>query len=388
MTMPLPTQSQRIGALGSYFAELEDPRVERRKLHNLIDIVTIGICTVICGGDDYPSMQAFGEAKQEWFESFLELPNGIPSSDTFWRVFGAIDPEQFQGCFLSWMGAISQLSGGEIIALDGKQLRHSYDKASGRSAIHMVSAWATSNRLVLGQQKVDDKSNEITAIPELLRRLDIAGCLVTIDAMGCQAAIAEQIVAQEADYLFSLKGNQGHLHEDVALLFEDLETSGYTAYDYELEKHVDKDHGRIEVRHCWTISDPQLLQALRNADRFAGLQTLVCVRAERYLPGKEPSVEDRFFISSAPLSAAGALDAVRTHWQIENSLHWVLDIAFREDDSRIRTNHGPQNFAVLRHIALNALKQETSAKLGIKNKRLKAGWDEDYLLKVLGHILI
>ena len=385
---PQPTPRQSVGTLGTHFAELEDPRVDRCKLHKLIDIVTIGICTVICGGDDYPSMHAFGKAKQEWFESFLELPHGIPSADTFWRVFGAIDPEQFQACFLSWMQAISQLSEGEIIAFDGKRLRHSYDKASGKAAIHMVSAWATSNRLVLGQRKVDDKSNEITAIPELLRRLDIAGCLITIDAMGCQAAIAAQIVEQEADYLFSLKGNQSHLHADVALLFKDLAESGYTAYDYQSEKHVDKDHGRIEVRHCWTLSDPQLIQALRNTDRFAGLQTLVRIRAERYLPGQEPALEDRFFISSAPLSAPHALHAVRTHWQIENSLHWVLDIAFREDDSRIRTNNGPQNFAVLRHIALNALKQESSVKLGIKNKRLKAGWDEDYLLKVLSHILI
>ena len=382
------TTENAAATLGEHFAELEDPCVERRRLHKLVDILTIGICTVICGGDDYPSMQAFGKAKEAWLRTFLELPNGIPSSDTFWRVFGAINLEQFQECFLSWMGAISTMTEGEIIALDGKQLRRSHDKSNGKGAIHMVSAWATSNRLVLGQVKVDEKSNEITAIPNLLSRLDIHGCLVTIDAMGCQVDIAEQIINQGGDYLFSLKGNQSHLHEDVELLFDDLEESNFTAYQYDQGKRVDKDHGRIEVRHCWTISDPEIICHLRGATRFTDLRTVIKVRAERYIEGKQPTIEDRYFIGSATSKATDALDATRTHWQIENSLHWVLDIAFREDESRIRKNNGAQNFAVLRHIALNALKQETSAKIGIKNKRLKAGWDENYLLKVLRHLAI
>lgn len=375
------------GALSHHFVNLEDPRVDRRRRHEFIDLLVIGICTVICGGDDFPSMEAFGKAKESWLRTFLELPNGIPSHDTFWRVFSALDPEQFQACFLEWMAAISDVTQGEIIALDGKQLRRSHDKSNGKAAIHMVSAWATNNRLVLGQVKVDEKSNEIKAIPELLRRLDLQGCLVTIDAMGCQVDIADLIVDGGGDYLFSLKGNQSNLHEDVVLLFDDLEQSGYSAYEYDYDKTVDKDHGRIEVRHCWTISDPALVQPMRGAERFEGLQTLVRVRSERYV-GDEHSVEDRHFISSATTQATEALAATRAHWQIENALHWVLDIAFREDESRLRKGNGPQNFAVLRHIALNALKNEKSTKLGVKNKRLKAGWDEAYLLRVLGHITI
>jgi predicted transposase YbfD/YdcC len=374
-------------AIESYFADIKDPRVNRTRRHKLIDILIIGICTVICGGDDYEAMEDFGKAKEKWLRTFLELPHGIPSHDTFWRVFGALDPEQFQHCFVEWMQAVSQMSKGEIIAVDGKKLRRSHDKSEGKAAIHMVSAWATTNRLVLGQVKVDEKSNEITAIPELLRRLDINGCLVTIDAMGCQVDIAALIIENGGDYLFSLKGNQSNLHEDVVLLFKDLEESRFTAYAHDYDKTVDKGHGRIEVRHCWTISDPQLVRCLRGADRFRNLQTVMRVRAERYI-GDEHSVEDRYFIGSATTHASQALRATRTHWQVENALHWVLDIAFREDDSRIRKGNGAQNFAVLRHIALNALKQDTSAKLGIKNKRLKAGWSEDYLLKVLGHLTI
>ena len=380
-------KNKSISTVATQFTDLADPRVVGRSGHKLIDILVIGICTVICGGDDYPSMEEFGKAKEGWFRTFLELPNGIPSHDTFWRVFSALDPEQFQHCFLRWMNGVSSTTGGEIIALDGKQLRRSHDKEGGKAAIHMVSAWATTNRLVLGQVKVDEKSNEITAIPELLRRLDINGCLITVDAMGCQVDIAELIIEQGGNYLFSLKGNQSNLHEDVELLFDDLEESDYTAYTYSYDKTVDKDHGRIEVRQCWTISDPQLICCLRGADRFRNLQTVVRVRAERYV-NDDHSVEDRYFIGSATTQASEALRAARTHWQVENSLHWILDIAFREDECRIRKGNGAQNFAILRHIALNALKQETTAKVGVKNKRLKAGWDETYLLKVLGLLSI
>jgi predicted transposase YbfD/YdcC len=380
-------KNKSISTIGTNFADLSDPRVVGRSDHKLIDILVIGICTVICGGDDYLAMKEFGDAKESWFRTFLELPNGIPSHATFWRVFSALDPEQFQACFLSWMSAISTKTDGEIIALDGKQLRRSHDREEGKAAIHMVSAWATENRLVLGQVKVDEKSNEITAIPELLRRLDISGCLISVDAMGCQVEIADLIIEQGGDYLFALKGNQSTLHEDVELLFDDLEESDYKAYTHDYVKTVDKGHGRIEVRHCWTISDPQIIGYLRGADRFRNLQTVIRVRSERYLDDDQ-SVEDRYFISSAATQAAKALQATRTHWQVENCLHWVLDIAFREDDSRIRKGHGAQNFAILRHLALNALKQETTAKVGVKNKRLKAGWDERYLSTVLGHLSI
>lgn len=376
-----------ISTIATSFADMEDPRVEGRSSHKLLDILVIGICAVICGADDYPAIEEFGKAKEKWFRTFLELPAGIPSHDTFWRLFSALDPEQFQACFFDWMNAIRRTTDGEIIALDGKQLRRSHDKSGGKAAIHMVSAWATQNRLVLGQVKVDEKSNEITAIPELLRRLDISGCLITIDAMGCQVDIAELIIEQGGDYLFSLKGNQNNLHEDVILLFDDLEESGYNAYDYDYAKTVDKGHGRIEVRHCWTISDPHIVSCLRGVNRFRNLLTVVRVRAERYL-GDQHSVEDRYFIGSSATLATEALQATRAHWQVENSLHWVLDIAFREDESRIRKGYGAQNFAILRHIALNALKQESTAKVGIKNKRLKAGWDERYLSKLLSQLSI
>lgn len=370
----------------SHFSELSDPRIERTKRHKLLDIMVIAICAVICGGDDYVAMADFGQAKEAWLRKYLELPNGIPSHDTFWRVFRALDPERFQRCFVSWMSALSALSGGEIVAIDGKQLRRSHDKGAGKAAIHMVSAWASANRLVLGQVKVDEKSNEITAIPQLLHCLELTGCLVTIDAMGCQTEIAKLIRERSADYLLALKGNQSNLHDDVILLFDDLAQSNFTAYTYDYHKTVDKGHGRLEVRHCWTISDPALIRCLRGADRWADLTTLVKVQAERYI-GDKHAVDTRYYIGSATTRADEALAATRTHWHVENSLHWVLDIAFREDESRLRKGYGAQNFAILRHIALNALKQDHSAKLGIKNKRLRAGWDESYLLTVLNSIM-
>lgn len=370
----------------TYFSDLSDPRIERTKRHKLLDIMVIAICAVICGGDDYVAMADFGQAKEAWLGQYLELPKGIPSHDTFWRVFRALDPEEFQRCFVSWMSAVSALTGGEIVAIDGKQLRRSHDKGDGKAAIHMVSAWASANRLVLGQVKVDEKSNEITAIPQLLRCLELTGCLVTIDAMGCQTEIAKLIRERGADYLLALKGNQSNLHEDVILLFDDLAESNFTAYTYDYHKTVDKGHGRIEVRHCWTISDPTLSRCLRGADRWTELTTLVKVQAERYI-GDKHELDTRYYIGSATTRADEALAATRTHWQVENSLHWVLDIAFREDESRLHKGYGAQNFAILRHIALNALKQESSAKLGIKNKRLRAGWDESYLLSVLSSIM-
>lgn len=368
--------------IATHFSEVEDPRTGPNTCHKFIDIMIISICAVICGADDYVAIADYGKAKESWFRQFLELPSGIPSHDTFWRVFGAIKPEQFQKAFLAWMSDVRKATSGEVIAIDGKRLRRSYDKDSDKAAIHMVSAWATTNRLVLGQKKVNDKSNEITAIPELLDCLDLNGCLVTIDAMGCQTQIADQIIAGGGDYLLSLKGNQGTLHEDVILLFDDLVESNYTAYEYGTARSVDKNHGRIEIRHCWTISDPDIIRCLRGADKWRDLTTVVKVQSERYIDG-EHSVESRYFITSTQNAAATTLTNTRKHWQVENSLHWVLDIAFREDECRIRKDHGPQNFAVLRHIALNLLKQETTSKSGIKNRRLRAGWDNDYLLTVL-----
>ena len=280
------------------------------------------------------------------------------------------------------MAGVRKTVSKEVVALDGKRLRRSYAKEDDKAAIHMVSAWATTNRLVLGQQKVDEKSNEITAIPELLRALDLKGCIVTIDAMGCQTAIADLIVEGEADYLLSLKGNQSHLHEDVVLLFDDLVASNFTAYAFDRAVTVDKNHGRIETRRCWTIDYPSLDGSLRGGDNWRKLTTLVKVQSERRI-GDKRTIEDRYFIASYQDSARHMLEHTRKHWHIENSLHWVLDIAFREDECRIRKGNGPQNFAVLRHIALNLLKHNSRSKLGIKNRRLRAGWDDDYLFPVL-----
>jgi predicted transposase YbfD/YdcC len=365
-----------------YFGKLEDPRIERTKVHKLLDIVVIAICAVISGANDWEAVAEWGNDQSEWLQSFLELPGGIPSHDTFWRVFGALNPEQFQSCFVEWISAVSTLTQGQVVAIDGKVLRGSQEKKLGRGAIDMVSAWACANRLVLAQRKVDDKSNEITAIPALLQVLELNGCIVTLDAMGCQSEIAETIVEQGADYVLQLKENQPQLYEDVALLFNDLEQSGFRAYAYDTAKTVDKDHGRLEIRQAWTIADPACIRLLRNADKFKNLQTVMKIRLERRQNGKV-SVEDRYYIASLVADAERLLDAKRSHWQIENSVHWVLDIAFREDESRLRKDNGAQNFAILRHIALNALKQEASCKLGIYNKRLKAAWNHTYLLKVL-----
>lgn len=378
---------EKPATLAHYFGQMTDPRKGKLRYHKFTDILVIGICAVICGADDYEAMAAFGRAKADWFASFLELPNGIPAHDTFWRVFEALNPEQFQHFFIEWMKAVRRTVSREVIALDGKKLRRSYAHEEDKTAIHMVSAWATANRLVLGQQKVNEKSNEITALPQLLQALDIHGCIVTIDAMGCQTAIADLVIEQGGDYLLSLKGNQALLHEDVALLFDDLVDSNFTAYDYGYERTVEKNHGRVEVRHCWTIDYPSLAGVLQGADKWQNLTTLVKVRAERYI-GDKHSVEDRYFIASYQDSAASFLQHVRQHWHIENSLHWVLDIAFREDDCRIRRGNGPQNFAILRHIALNLLKHNTDSKLGIKNRRLLAGWDNDYLLALLQPLFI
>ena len=374
-------------SIEKYFDKLEDPRSEINRQHKLVDIMVIAICAVICGADDYPSIAEFGEAKEEWLSEILELPAGIPSSDTFWRVFRILDAEAFAECFCDWMKAVCELSDGEIIAIDGKQLRRSHDKSGGKNAIYMVSAWATANQVVLGQWKVDEKSNEITAIPELLRLLDIKGTVVTTDAMGAQTAIAQLIVENEADYLLSLKGNQGNLHEDVDFLFTDLEESHFEAFDHEYAKTVDKGHGRLETREAWTISDPNIIQHLRNSEKWPKLTTIMMVQAQRTLvcgnTKKKDKPDRRFYLASYKASAETMLNDSRSHWGVENGLHWTLDIAFREDDSRLRKDNSAQNFAVLRHIALNLLKQESSLKLGIKNKRLKAGWDNRYLLKVL-----
>jgi predicted transposase YbfD/YdcC len=370
------------GSIVKHFGKVNDPRIERTKRHKLLDILLIAICGVICGADSWVDIELFGKSKLEWLRTFLPLPNGIPSHDTFGRVFALISPEEFEKSFMEWVQAIHELTQGQVIAIDGKQLRGSQDSESGKSAIYMVSAWATQNELVLGQRKVDEKSNEITAIPKLLKMLEISGCIVTIDAIGTQTKITKTILEQGGDYLLAVKENQGNLYEDIHDLFEDDQRYNFEGAPYAYAKSVNKGHGRIEIRQCWAISDPEYLSQIRDHERWQGLKSLVMIISERRI-GEESEIQTRYFMTSLENDAEKILKAKRSHWGIENRLHWVLDIAFDEDHSRVRKDHAPQNFAILRHMALNLLKQEHTVKVGIKAKRLKCGWDADYLLKVL-----
>lgn len=376
------SEEAEIGSIAKHFGKVKDPRIERSKRHKLIDIIVIAVCAVICGADSWVDIEMFGKSKLDWLRTFLKLPNGIPSHDTFGRVFAAISPEEFEKSFMEWVQAINEMTQGQVIAIDGKQLRGSNDSESEKNAIYMVSAWATENELVLGQRKVDDKSNEITAIPKLLNLLEIAGCIVTIDAIGTQTKITKTIVDRDGDYLLAVKENQGNLYEDIHNLFEDDQQYNFEGAPYSYAKTVNKDHGRIEIRQCWAISDPEYLATIRNWERWHGLKSLVMITSERRI-GEESEVQTQYFITSLESNAEKILYVKRSHWGIENSLHWVLDIAFNEDRSRVRKDNAPQNFAVLRHMALNLLKQEHTVKVGIKAKRLKCGWDTDYLLKVL-----
>lgn len=371
-------EERSMAAIPMHFSELEDPRRDN-KSHQLLDILIISLCAAICGANGWEEVELFGEAKQEWFKTFLRLPNGIPSHDTFRRVFALLDAEQFQACFVQWVQAVTEVTHGQIVAVDGKTLRRSHDKGIGKGAIQMVSAWASENGMVLAQTKVDDKSNEITAIPQLLDVLELKGCIVTIDAIGCQTAIAEKVIERQADYVLPVKKNQGKLHGTLEQLFDDPTEMRWASCDY--HKTVDKDHGRIEIRECWVTSDTDYLHYIATFADWRNLRSLGMVQAERRI-GEHRTVERRYFISSLEGNAKHLLRAVRSHWGIENKVHWVLDIAFREDECRVRKGNGAQNFAVLRHIALNLLKQDTT-RGSIHSKRLKAGWDHEYLLKVL-----
>jgi predicted transposase YbfD/YdcC len=366
--------------IAAYFSVLEDPRRHNRR-HKLLDIVVIAICAAICGADGWEDVELFGEAKEEWLKGFLELPHGTPSDDTYRRVFAALDAGEFQSCFMDWIEAVEELTEGQVIAVDGKTLRRSHDRSKGKKALQMVSAWASANGVVLGQRKVDGESNEITAVPELLDSLEIAGCIVTLDAIHCQTETVETIVDKGADYVLPVKENQPRLLEALQGLFDDPAEMRWVECDY--HKTVNEGHGRVEIRECWSTSDPEYLNYIATLAEWQGLQSIAMIQAERQL-GDQRTVTRRYFISSLKSDAELLLQAVRGHWGIENKVHWVLDIAFREDDCRIRKGNGAENFAVLRHIALNLLRRETSAKRrSLKGKRKKAAWDEQYLLKVL-----
>ena len=363
-----------------YLGEIEDYRRDNaNKRHEFIDILVIALCGMLSAADDWVSIAEYGKAKEDWFATFLSLTNGIPSHDTFNRVFSRIDPNQFMDCFLAWIHSLGSILDKEVVAIDGKTIRRSHDNGDNRAAIHMVSAWATQSSLVLGQIKTDEKSNEITAIPELLQSLMLEGCLITIDAMGCQKAIAKAIVNKEADYLLAVKDNQPTLKRAIEDTLDQRLPKSYANPAIDFYEVEEKNRNRTEIRRCWVT---QSLSKLTTADDWAGLTSIALLESQRTIDG-ETSVDRRYYICSCKATAEEILYATRHHWGIENSLHWVLDMAFREDECRVRKGHGAENLARLRHIAMNLLKQDKTAKVGIKNKRLKAGWDQEYLLRLL-----
>ena len=390
-------------ALAYHFSSLLDPRMDRTRRHKLDDILVIAVCAMLCGAETFVEMEEFGHCKEEWLRQRLELPGGIPSHDTFNRVFALLDPKQFEDCFVRWVEALqkylqeAQAQGKmreQLIALDGKTLRRSFDQASGKAAIHMVSAWSAVNSLTLGQIKVDDKSNEITAIPALLQMLDLAGAIVTIDAMGTQKEIARQIVEQGGDYVLPVKDNHPTLHDSVERFFTQEEQAHFKGQVHEVTQTLEKDHGRIEKRRAYLVplyttveaECPKDVTALRNwldpKQEWRGLQTIGMIIRQREVNGKT-TVERQYYISSLSSGVERFSRAARGHWGIENTLHWSLDVSFNEDLCRVRMGHAPENLSTLRRIALNLLKQETSRKVGIKVKRRKAGWDDRYLQLIL-----
>jgi predicted transposase YbfD/YdcC len=366
------------------FSTMEDPRIDRKKLYPLIEIIFLTIAAVISGADHFTEIQMFGEANLAWLRKYLRFANGIPSHDAIGYFFSRLDPEHFKEKFVEWIKSVATVSGGEIVAIDGKTLRRSHDSAANKQAIHMISAWAANAHLVLGQRKVDEKSNEITAIPQLLQMLELSGCIVTIDAMGCQKEIAAKIVEKKADYVLAVKGNQANLHEQIKSFFEDQIERGFEDYREKPEalgcyETIEHDHGRVDVRKYWIASDIGWLEEKKG---WKGLSAIGCAQLTSTI-GEKTTCDERYYIVSSAMQAGRFAEAVRGHWGIENSLHWSLDVSFREDESRIRNGSTPDNFAVIRHICMNLLKQETSLKRGIKGKRYRSVMDSDYRERVL-----
>ena len=360
---------------------IEDPRMEGKNAHSLVDVLVIAISAIICGAEHWTEMEAFGKCKKTWFSSFLKLPNGIPSHDTFSRVFAAIDPKQLRQCYADWIQGFMKGVDVQHICLDGKTVRGSRHAPDNKRAVHMISAYARESGLVLTQEKVDEKSNEITALPDILRRLTLAGTTVSIDAMGCQKEIAKQIKEQGGEYVLSLKGNQGKLAQEVERHFECAERDGFVLLEHDAHTTLDSGHGRVETRRYDVVGDANWLDPKNQWGGLAAVGRVVSERVSKVDGAK--SREARYYILSKRLKAEEFAKASRSHWGIENSLHWILDVAFNEDACRVHAGYAAENFTVLRHIALGLLKQGTSVKRGIKTRRKVAGWDENYLLELL-----
>lgn len=375
-TPPSPSDASSLDVT-THFQHVTDPRVQRSKEHRLLDIIGLTICAVVAGADTFTGIERFGTSRRTWLEQFLELDNGIPSHDTLGRVWGRVDPEEFEAGFRRWIGALSD-SIGEVVAVDGKTLRGSYDRTSSKAALQMIDVWSCEHELVLGQKAVPEETNETKALPELLRLLEVEGAIVTVDAAGCYADIAGEITDAGADYVLTLKGNQKTLQRDTAALFEKLEAIGRLPDPH---KTVDGGHDRVEIRRCWAMDVEEV--PLDGLDAWPGLSALVKVKAERHHADGTVETAERLFLSSLEADPERLLDAIRRHWHVENKLHWTLDVAFKEDESRVRTGHAAQNLGVVRRLALSLLKQETSRSVGLGIKRKEAGWDADYLLKVL-----
>lgn len=365
------------------FDDLPDPRIDRTKQHRLIDIVTIAICAVLSGADSFVEIATYGRAKEAWLRTVLTLPNGIPSHDTFGRVFAALDPAAVEQRFLSWVQTALAPAAEQVIAVDGKSLRRSHNRGQGQSALHLISAWATETGVALGQLRVADHANEITALPALLEQVVVAGTVITSDAMGCQREVARTITERGGEYVLALKGNQPALHAAVTLLFAEECETPHPATTFDRAETVDTGHGRIDRRTCWATDDPVVRSYLDPDGRWPGLRSVALVVAER-TTSIGASRETRYYLSSLPANAVRLNRIVRTHWRIENELHWVLDVVFNEDQSRVRRGYADQNLALVRRIALSLLKRDGTTKAGIKAKRLRAACDDAYLQSLLG----
>lgn len=368
-----------------YFGHLPDPRVERTRAHRLTDLLTIALCAILCGANDWVAVETFGHAKEAWLRTFLALPGGMPSHDTFGRVFARLDPTALQHCFVAWVQAVVGELPAQVVAIDGKTSRGSADRSRGQGALHLVSAWATASGLVLGQEATDAKSNEITAIPHLLRLLALEGCVVTIDAMGCQRTIAAQLQKQGADYVLALKGNQPTLHATVVAAFAEAHApaSGtWQPVEQDATQTLDAGHGRVERRRYTALSDPDLLACLDPTGAWPGLRSVIEVHTERRADAPTPT-ERRYYLSSLPPAAVVLGQAIRAHWGVENRLHWVLDVQFREDASTVRVGDGAHSFTVLRQLALNLIRQECTVRGSIASKRFRAALDDTYLARLL-----